>query len=313
MESVMRPFAILAASVALLAGTTAAHAVSFSFQTIDNPADPTFNQLLGINNSGVIAGYFGNASVGHPNKGYTVSTAAPTVFTPDNLPASTQTQATGINNHGVITGFWSPTNLGGGDANFGFIQVPNKNNTFNYLSVNDPKVSSFPVINQVLGINDNMVAAGFYNDSTGASHAFTYDVDTAQYTEIVNSGAVSIAATGLNNAGLVSGFLTNKGGRTIAFLKPPMGNFVKFSVVGASITQLLGVNNTGKAVGFFQKPGGVPHGVYLDQLTLNWVPVNDPKGAMGTTLNGLNDNNQIVGFYTDAGGNTHGMLVTVTP
>jgi hypothetical protein len=165
----------------------------------------------------------------------------------------------------------------------------------------------------VLGINNNDNAVGFYNDAGGNAHAFSYLVSTAKYTEITRPGAVSIAATGINNSDLISGFLVNKFGRTISFLKPHAGNFVLFSVPGASVTQLLGVNNTGKAVGFFQKPGGVTHGLYLDQLSLNWVPVNVPHAPQGTVLNGLNDNNQIVGFYTDGASNTHGVLVTVGP
>jgi hypothetical protein len=43
---------------------------SYAFRTLDDPADVTFNQLLGINNRGVIAGYFGSGAAGHPNKGY---------------------------------------------------------------------------------------------------------------------------------------------------------------------------------------------------------------------------------------------------
>src|SRR5579875_2812451 len=43
----------------------------YAFHTIDNQRDPTFNQLLGINNAGVIAGYYGSGqTVGgtlHPN------------------------------------------------------------------------------------------------------------------------------------------------------------------------------------------------------------------------------------------------------
>ena len=42
---------------------------NFAFQTIDNSADPTFNQLLGINDADTIAGYFGSGMAGHPNKG----------------------------------------------------------------------------------------------------------------------------------------------------------------------------------------------------------------------------------------------------
>ena len=87
-------------------------ATKYTFQTIDNPADPTFNQLLGINTAGAIAGYFGSGAVGHPNQGYERTVGG--TFVPSNFPGSTQTQTTGINNNGYTVGFYSPTNLGGG-------------------------------------------------------------------------------------------------------------------------------------------------------------------------------------------------------
>ena len=34
-------------------------AATYNFQRLDNSADPTFNQLLGVNNTSTIAGYFG--------------------------------------------------------------------------------------------------------------------------------------------------------------------------------------------------------------------------------------------------------------
>src|ERR1035441_9140997 len=42
----------------------------WSFSTLNNRNDTTFNQLLGINNRGQLAGYFGSGAAGHPNKGY---------------------------------------------------------------------------------------------------------------------------------------------------------------------------------------------------------------------------------------------------
>src|SRR5439155_22805882 len=45
-------------------------ATAYTFTTLNDQRDPTFNQLLGINNKGVIAGYFGSGATGHPNKGY---------------------------------------------------------------------------------------------------------------------------------------------------------------------------------------------------------------------------------------------------
>ena len=96
-------------------------ATTYTFTNIINPADPTFNQELGINNGGVIAGYFGSGAAGHPNQGYTTTTTNLTSFTPENFPGSVQTQVIGLNNRGATVGFYSGTNLGVGlDANYGF-------------------------------------------------------------------------------------------------------------------------------------------------------------------------------------------------
>lgn len=51
-----------------------------TFTTIDNPLDPTFNQLLGINTAGVISGYYGSGAPGHPNQGYTIAAPTPNSF-----------------------------------------------------------------------------------------------------------------------------------------------------------------------------------------------------------------------------------------
>jgi hypothetical protein len=71
----------------------------FTFQDVVNVNDPTFNQELGINNSGVIAGYFGSGAAGHPNKGYIV-------VKPYNTQANFSTQsrlATVLQEQGIRT------------------------------------------------------------------------------------------------------------------------------------------------------------------------------------------------------------------
>jgi hypothetical protein len=71
-----------------------------------NVTDVTFNQALGINSSGMIAGYFGSGAAGLPNQGYTVAPPyAQRNFTNENFPGSVQTQVTGINNIGTTVGF----------------------------------------------------------------------------------------------------------------------------------------------------------------------------------------------------------------
>src|SRR5271168_4278700 len=61
------------AAVALAWGAQPAQA-GYVFRDIINTNDVTFNQELGINSAGMIAGYFGagNGLAGHPNQGYTV-------------------------------------------------------------------------------------------------------------------------------------------------------------------------------------------------------------------------------------------------
>lgn len=285
---------------------TQAHAAP-SFTTIDNPGDPTFNQLLGINDAGVISGYFGSGAPGHPNQGYVIAPPY-TTFVPNNVPGSVQTQATGINGAGVVTGFWAPGNTGT-DANYGFIQLPNGNN-LSYLLVNNPLVASTPSVNQVLGINAAEIAVGFYNDANNAPHGYAYSVKSGAFAPVNVPGAVSDAATGINSLNLICGFFTNQSGRTEGFLKALKGGSpIHFGVPGSMTTQFLGVNASGVAVGFYIGSDTLPHGVTYNPATGNWTRVNDPNGIQGTVLNGINDQGQIVGFYTDAAGNTHGMLV----
>lgn len=97
----------------------------YVFQSVINPDDPVFTQLLGINNSGTIAGYFGDGRI-VPNNGFTLD--LPNTFTPENFPGAVQTQVIGINGNGDTAGFWIDgvgtdqgfTNIGGSFMNVDF-------------------------------------------------------------------------------------------------------------------------------------------------------------------------------------------------
>jgi hypothetical protein len=82
-----------------------------SFFVLNNPGDPNFNQLLGINDGRIIVGYFGDGTV-VANNGYVlVPKNHYSVENFTNLPSgdfASQTQAIGINNRRFpdIVGFW---------------------------------------------------------------------------------------------------------------------------------------------------------------------------------------------------------------
>lgn len=299
---------IFAAIFVAVLSVSAFAANSLTYTTIDNPGDPTFNQLLGISNSGVITGYFGSGQAGHPNIGYTIAPPY-TKYSPDMLPASAQTQATGIQTNGDTVGFWAPTNQGVNlDANYGFIRLANG---FTYLSVNNPLVSSYPEINQLTGLS-NGIAVGFYNDFNNNANAYYYTQATGVFTPVTVANASSTTATGINKSGLICGFFTASGGSlTQGFVQNLKGEtMVTFSISGTTTTQFLGINDQGVAVGQYLGSDNLYHGFTYSMSSGTLTYVDDPNAVQGTTLNGINDKGQAVGYYVDAAGNFHGMLVT---
>jgi hypothetical protein len=299
--------ALLAAGA--LAGPAAA-APHYRFQTLNNNADTTFNQLLGINNEGVIAGYFGSGAAGKPNQGYLLFPQYyQNYFDNNNYPGSLQTQITGLNDGGVYVGFYSTQNNSSmTNNNFGFYRLHGKYHAVNFPTGNNAN----PPVNQLLGVNDGNVAVGFYTDGQGNNHGYVYNINSNHFRALnLPSSVTSSTAAGINNRGDIAGFGTI-GGNSDGFLLRTNGQFTKLSVPGASTTMATGVNDSEEVVGVYQV--GTGSNAKLHGFT--WKPghgfttVNDPHGMDSTTVNGVNDKGDLVGFYVDGAGNTDGMLAT---
>jgi hypothetical protein len=274
----------------------------YRVRTIDDAKDPTFNQLLGINDRGRIVGYFGSgADAAHPNKGFRVLPPyRQRDFLDKNAPGSAQTQVVGVNNAGVAVGFFVDAN----GANIGFVAHGQ-----HYTPVANPATSPTAPFNQLLGINNHGIAVGFYNDANGAAHGYTYNTTSAVFTPVDlpdNAKAENVTATGIADDGDISGFYT-VGKTTIGFVIIH-GELYKLSFGANSNTQALGINNSDRAVGSYLDTAGVTHGFVWSPGSL--VTVDNPDAANATVVNGLNNRGQLVGFYTDHAGNTHGFLAT---
>jgi hypothetical protein len=283
-------------------------ATSYTFTTLDNAADPTFNQLLGINVHGTIAGYFGSGAAGHPNKGYLLRPPyGQANYANENFPGSVQTQVTGINNFGDTSGFWVSAN----NTNRGFVEW---NGVFaSYTDPNTPKVAG--AVNQLLGINNAGIAVGFYNDAKGNAHPYELNQATGVFTALHIPDAVSATAAGINPAGDVVGFYTDASGGTESFLITTSHQLVTYQFPGGSDTQALGINDKDQIVGSYLDSKGVMHGFVLsDPLgpVSHWQKIDDPDGVGSTVVNGINGYGDLVGFYTDSAGNTDGMLAEPT-
>jgi hypothetical protein len=283
---------------------------------LDNRGDPNFNQLLGINDEGVIVGYFGDGQV-VPNNGY--------VLVPKNhyavenytrLPSgdrASETQAIGINNQRFpdIVGFYTDNATG---FTHGFLDADGVQS-----AIDDPEglPPHVPAPNQnLLAINDSGKAAGFWTDQSGHEHGFVVEIDLnsgkpKKFVEIPPAsfpGAVATQASAINDRDDVCGFWTDGSGNNHGFLGRLGEKLTTFNVkidgAVAPSTSPFGCNNQDEVVGSFTDGQGAVHGFVLENNRFHQFDAAGSSqaaafGVTGTLINGVNDEGDIVGFYSD--------------
>jgi hypothetical protein len=290
---------------------TASNANGYQFLTLDDTGDSTFNQLLGINNVGVIAGYSGSGAAGHPNKGYELRAPyAPVDFAAQDYPGAVQTQVTGLDDNGISVGFFSTQNTASNsNNNFGFVSFGGHL----FRKVDFPTGDNAkPPVDQLLGVNDSGVAVGFYTNGQGSNRGFEYNVETRRFTRVLVPGAPpgvkgpSLTAAGINNRGDVTGYYNNTtSSSVVAFLRLRDGKFMSIAFPGATSTQAFGINDSDEVVGAYTL-GGTQHG--FTWLAGHFTTIDDPAAVGATVINGVNDEGDLVGFYADSRGNTDGLF-----
>ncbi len=286
MKKIIFALALVAAMCVCSATSISAGEDGFHFQTISFP-DDTFTQLLGINDSDMIAGYHG-ATV---NKGFVFT--FPNNFAAENFPASAQTQVIGINNRGYTDGFYIDT----AGTTHGFLDI---NGTF--TTVDFPGTT----FNQLLGLNNLDQAVGYYADAAGIDHPYIFHNKGGVFSVITIPAAVGGAqATGINDKGSITGFYIDSAKKNHGFLISK-GQFTILDFPESTFTQALGLNNHDEVVGDYMDASDLTHGFIFDDG--HFMSVDDPQGIGTTTINRVNDRGQIVGFYVAAGGNTDGFV-----
>ena len=283
---------------AVISIALAGHAIAapFSVQTIQFPTDLGFTQLLGINNAGTIAGFHGATTA----QGFTLT--LPGSYTSQNFPGSAMSMVTGINAVGSTAGIYQDA----GGVTHGYTNIGGV-----FKTVDQPGTA----FNQALGINSGNVTVGYFatDPAAGQLGQSAYSQSGGVFTNInaLLPSNQNSQAVGINNAGLVVGFLLPTTGpiTSVGFLDVG-GTIGAIDPFGSANTQALGISNTNEIVGFYTDAGGVQHG-YTD---IGGVFASfDPAGSISTTINGVNDRGQIVGFYTDANENMIGFVGTPVP
>jgi hypothetical protein len=178
------------------------------FATVDMPGT-TFNQLLGLNNSGEQAGYYQTGPTDH-------ATFFPYIHRADGtfqrLPIA-NAQATGLNDHGLVAGFYN--------------DAAGNSHGFLWHAGARPKPVNYPgaVSTQLLGVNNLGWAVGSYTDRNKVTHGLVYNTHTRAYVQVDVPMATSTVANGINRLGWLAGFYTDARNNTIGFVaRPGMGS-----------------------------------------------------------------------------------------
>jgi hypothetical protein len=313
---------LLATTVLTVPGMASAQPYdSKSLFVLDNPGDLNFNQLLGINDNQIIVGYFGDGNV-IVNNGYVLVPKfhyANENF--EGIPLSghtiTQTQSIGINNSEVpiTVGFWADQN----NVQFGWANIRGGDVTASFQTILDP--NGAPNQNQnLLGVNKNNLAAGFWSDAGGKEHGFVVNLAASplQFSEVPPSlfnGAVATQVSGINDNNQVCGFWMDAKGNDHGFYGQLGGKYTTFNVFldghSEPSTQVLGCSNK-FIVGSYLGPSGNTHAFLFDGT--NYTKFDAPGssqtaafGVAGTAINGVNDRGDFVGFFSD-GKIVHGFV-----
>ncbi len=285
-NTVFRPLRSVAARCLLaavpLAIAPAAHA-GYNLTFVPDPTGTGFINLLGINDSGTIAGF----DNGVTNQGFTLT--LPSSFTTVNYPGAASSMVTGINATGDLSGIY----VDAAGNNHGFTDIGGT-----FTTVDNPASAVF---NQALGINNSDETVGYYAPTQAGSPG---DVSYSQ------SGGVFTSITGLpsnfNNQAV--GINSDSTPWIVGFYQPDAalatsygyldvgGAITTIDPFGSTFTQALGVNDLGEIVGFYTDSSGDQHG-YIDNGGV--FTSFDPPDSASTTINGLNDKGDIVGFYTN--------------
>lgn len=280
----MKRFQLSFALALALLLCTSAFAQSYTFMTVNNPNDTNdpFTQLLGINNSMVIAGYHNFFN----NQGFTLN--LPMQFTVENYPNSAMTQVIGINNSLTTSGFY----VDNASVTHGFYHTSNGT----YTTV-DFTGTAF---NQLLSQNDFKQASGYYSlsqNNTTPDFPYVYDEVGGVFQVITIPGAVGGAqATGINNSQEVCGFFIDSSMVNRGWLLN-FGVFTQLDYPNSTFTQALGLNNKGQVVGTYLDAASLSHGFIYNVSSGQYTSIDDPNGVGSTVVNGINDAGDLVGFY----------------
>ncbi len=268
-------------------------APTFKFVSIDFPGSK-FTVATGINNSGVIVGYYGNAAGTH---GFRLANAH---FTTINVPGAVSTLVNGINGNGDVVGTYQSADqkLHGFLLHKGLITKLN----FPGRTLNGTAA---------MGVNDQLTVVGTVDDVTG--FIWSKGIFRAFHAPSNVRGATNL--NGISNLGLIVGAVFFQDSMRPFMFRGSDFDFLHALDPGDIVAN--GVNGRGDVVGsggfgfLLLNPEAGETSADKPEKFPTMHPISFP-GSNGTTLPfSINFSRSIVGQYFDSQNHLHGFLATV--
>jgi hypothetical protein len=186
------------------------------FKVVDAP-NTAFNQILGLNDKDILAGYSSTDPTGATKQMAFVEKDGHFTYLQSLFAAGTgNTQATSINNKNEVAGFYVDKN----NVTHGF-EVGNYDDSYKakLTTIDFPGATS----TQVLGINNYGQLSGVYVDGHNQMHGF---VDTNGHFQSIDApgGIGTTTINGINDKGQVVGFFVDGAGNTEGFEASPISH-----------------------------------------------------------------------------------------
>jgi uncharacterized membrane protein len=290
-----RASAVMIGMALVFALFSVVRAAGYTFTALDYPG-AGHTEAWGINNSGLIVGYYDqNTGQDFEPHGFLLKGA---VWRSLDYPGAIWTFGLGINDQGTVVG----TYVSPGGVAFGYSL---KGTTYN-------SIASYPTATEtyVYSINNSGTIVGWLSgfrpdvpQGLGGYYGFSLTGGVYTMLDYPDSPGVVFNALGINDGGMIVGqcldfdgtHCCSLTGSTLAFHDRP----------GADSIVAWDVNKPGTIVGEYTDAAGT-HGFTLSGGT--WATIDYP-GASETVVHGINDTGSIVGSYVDSTG-IHGFLAT---
>jgi uncharacterized membrane protein len=225
-----------------------------TFVELTDPAgDGTDTEPAGINDAGVVDGYYKNAVSAAVigfflTKGIYTDFQGPAICS--GLPCTAD--LTGINDRGDLVGGWFPPASAPEQAFavLGRVFTPITSALLSHLAAAE-SIS-----------NNSAHVVGNYFDTSNLDHGFLYTVSGGSIRSINFPGAVQTSVFGINNRGTITGRYVDAGGVShgIALIS---GVWATYDFPGATFTTLERINDKNVATGRYTDSAGVNHGLTL--------------------------------------------------